>query len=183
MNKVFIVAVPSEVGSTNSILGCPVIFSGVGKINATRAVSRAFYLGYSEIVNIGSCGSLNHPFGELFSIGKVFHDIDGTPLIEYGKIPFEENSGVINLDANNSVSCFTTDYFYDKTQRDKYSKNYINMINKCSVFDMECFALAFTSKQLGIKFSSYKWVSDNGNASSWEENCKVGFEKFKNLYK
>lgn len=183
MNKVFIVAVPDEIESVKSILGYPVIFSGVGKINATRAASQAFYLGYQEIINIGSCGSLNHSPGELLKIGKVLHDIDSTPLAKYGEIPFEKESDIVDLEVNNDISCFTTDYFYDESQKDKYSVNYLKRINQCSVIDMECFALAFTSKKLGIKFSSYKWVSDDGDALSWKKNCKIGFEKFKMIYK
>jgi len=183
MKKVFIVAVQDEIENNQRILDYPVIFSGVGKINATQAVSKAYSLGYTEIINIGSCGSLKHKPGELVKIGKSFHDIDATPLIEYDKIPFEENSGIAILDYNNNISCFTTDYFYDESQKSKYSSNYLEMVKNCSVFDMECYALANTSKKLGIKFSSYKWVSDDGNASSWKENCKIGFKKFKNIYK
>ena len=178
MSKVFIVALPEEIENQKTILNYPVIFSGVGKINASQAASKAFYLGYTEIVNIGSCGSLKHSSGELLKIGKVFHDIDGTPLAEYGEIPFEKNSKIINLNPKSNISCFTTDYFYDENQKSKYSKNYLNMIRECSIFDMECYALAIVSKRLGVKFSSYKWVSDNGDALNWRENCKIGFNKF-----
>jgi nucleoside phosphorylase len=55
------------------------------------------------------------------------------------------------------------------------------MIAKSDVFDMECFALAKACKQHNMKFSSYKWISDNGDGGSWEENCKVSFEKVKML--
>ena len=52
--KVFIVAVPEEVEAQGNILNTPVIFSGIGKINATIAAMTAFNLGYNEIINIGS---------------------------------------------------------------------------------------------------------------------------------
>ena len=102
-----------------------------------------------------------------------------TPLSPYGTTPFEVNSSQIVLDIKSPITCFTTDYFYDKPQQLKYSKYYLDMIEKCSIFDMECFSIAKVCKRFGIKFSSYKWVSDSGEHSDWRENCKIGFEKIK----
>ena len=88
MSRVFIVAVPDEVNTQGEILGSPVIFSGVGKINAAMAAYRAFSEGYKEVINIGSCGSMKLPPGQLIKVGQVFQDIDATPLVEYGHTPF-----------------------------------------------------------------------------------------------
>jgi len=181
MSKVFIVAVPYEVETQDKILDIPVIFSGVGKINATMAAYRAFSEGYKEVINIGSCGSLKHTPGEIVKVGQVFQDIDATPLQEYGYTPFEAASYQIVIDAISPITCFTTDYFYDAQQRSKYSKSYLNMIEKCSVFDMECFAIAKVCKRFNMNFSSYKWVSDDGDASSWKEMCHIGFNKVKEI--
>jgi adenosylhomocysteine nucleosidase len=177
--KVFIVAVPDEVDIQGKILEYPVIFSGVGKINATMAAMSALHLGYNEIINIGSCGSLRLPVGEIAKVGQVFQDIDATPLDEYGATPFDANSKQIVLDSNSTISCFTTDYFYDNSQLSKYSPYYLEMIEKCSIFDMECFAIAKVCKRYNVKFSSYKWISDGGDHLHWKENCKIGFEKVK----
>jgi adenosylhomocysteine nucleosidase len=177
--KVFIVAVPDEVDIQGKILEYPVIFSGVGKINATMAAMSALHLGYNEIINIGSCGSLKLPVGKIAKVGQVFQDIDVTPLDEYGSTPFDANSKQIILDTNFDTSCFTTDYFYDNNQLSKYSPYYLEMIEKCSIFDMECFAIAKICKRYNVKFSSYKWISDDGDHSHWKENCKIGFEKVK----
>ena len=107
MNKrVFIVAVPDEVEIQVEILGSPVIFSGVGKINATIAAYRAFSEGYSEIINIGSCGSLNIPVGEVVKVGQLFQDIDTTPLCDYGDTPFEASGKQVIIDTLSPISCF-----------------------------------------------------------------------------
>jgi adenosylhomocysteine nucleosidase len=180
-NKVFIVALPQEVNLTKSINGFPIIYSGVGKINASIAALSAIHQGYDEIINIGSCGSVNLKTGTIVKIGQVFQDIDGTPLSKYGETPFEAASEQIVLDRTTLISCFTTDYFYDSKQIDKYSPSYLSMINRSSVFDMECFAIAKVCKRFNIPFSSYKWVSDDGDNNSWEENCKIGFESIKGL--
>jgi len=179
--KVFIIASPLETNHATEMLGYPIIYSGIGKINATIAAVKASSL-YKEIINIGSCGSLNIKSGELVEIGRVYQDIDLTPLTSYGKTLFEHNSKEINLASGfeySSMSCFTTDYFYDESQRDKYSQSYLDMINRCDIIDMECYAIAKVCKQFNIKFSSYKWVSDDGNATSWEKNCQIGLEKVK----
>ena len=142
MNKVFIVATPIEVDNATEILGCPIIYSGIGKINATMAVYKAIHEAHTEIINIGSCGSHNIISGELVEVGQVYQDINLTPLAPYGEVLFEANSKKIELDAGSSISCFTTDYFMDKPQKSKYSKDYLNMVKNCDIFDMECFALA-----------------------------------------
>jgi adenosylhomocysteine nucleosidase len=177
--KVFIVAVADEVEIQGNILDTPVIFSGIGKINATIAAMTALHSGYNEIINIGSCGSLHLPVGDIVKVGLTYQDLDATPLSEYGETPFEVASKQIILDIKSPYTCFTTDYFYDNTQLSKYSSYYLEMVKECSIFDMECFSIAKVCKRFGIKFSSYKWVSDSGEHSDWKENCKIGFEKIK----
>jgi adenosylhomocysteine nucleosidase len=181
MNRVFIVAVPEEVNSTTTILGSPVIFSGLGKINASMAVYNAFISGYKEIINIGSCGSLKYPSSEIIKVGQVFQDIDPRPLAEYGYTPGEPLGNQVIIDSKSNNTCFTTDYFYDKNQLSKYSPEYLYMIKNCDIFDMECFALAKICNHFGIKFSSYKWVTDDGDATHWEELCHIGFNKVKEI--
>jgi adenosylhomocysteine nucleosidase len=177
--KVFIVAVADEVEIQGNILNTPVIFSGIGKINATIDAMTALHSGYNEIINIGSCGSLHLHVGDIVKVGLTYQDLDATPLSEYGETPFEVASKQIVLDVKSPHTCFTTDYFYDNTQLSKYSPSYLEMLNNCSIFDMECFSIAKVCKRFGIKFSSYKWVSDSGEHSDWKKNCKIGFEKIK----
>lgn len=179
MNRVYIVASPLEVNNENEINGSPIFFSGLGKINAAMIATQICLSKPDEIINIGSCGSLNIPFGEIVEVGKTYQDIDGTPLCEYGKTPFEDDHE-INI-SNSPITCFTTDYFVDMSQRHKYSKNYLTMVEKVSIFDMECFALAKVCSKFNIPFRSIKWISDSGDGNDWETDCKVSFEKVKKL--
>ena len=55
------------------------------------------------------------------------------------------------------------------------------LINECDIVDMECYSLAYVCKRYGVDFKSYKWVSDDGNVDSWEENAAIGFENFKKM--
>jgi adenosylhomocysteine nucleosidase len=175
MSKCFLVALQEELSGLKEINGIPIIYCGVGKINASIGTFNAIKMGFDEIINIGSCGSKNYKVGEVIKIGKVFQDIDSSPISEYGITPFENDSEYIEISDSNE-SCFTTDYFYDKNQINKYSPKYLEMINKCSVFDMESYSIAKICRIFDIKYNSYKWVSDDGNHSDWLNNCKLGFE-------
>jgi len=173
MNKVFIIALPEETDFKSNINGIDILYSEPGKINATMVASYAYKLGYTEIINIGSCGSLKHNPGTIINVGYVYEDIDIRPLYEYG---YNSQNGVNNYKISDTkYTCFTTDYFVDLNQKNKYSEEYLKMINSCDIFDMECFALAKVCNMYNIKFSSYKWVSDNGDGGDWKENCKIGF--------
>jgi nucleoside phosphorylase len=182
MNKCFIVALPEEISGLQQINGIPVFFSNVGKLNSSILTSELINKGFKEIINIGSCGSKNHKVGEILKIGMVYQDIDVTPIYEYGLTSTDLKNKSIIIDKTSSISCFSTDYFYDHNQESKYSKFYLDSINKYSVFDMECFSQAKICDLKNVKYSSYKWVSDDGSFESWVENCKIGFNKFIETY-
>lgn len=179
MSRAFIIALPEETDHIKSINSDIIFYSGVGKINATIAACMAYKLGYTEIINIGSCGSLKHIPGTIVKVGNVYQDIDVRPLCDYGFTVNDLSKNIV-FD-NTNISCFTTDYFVDLNHKEKYSEEYLKMIKQCDIFDMECFAIAKVCKMYKIKFSSYKWVSDNGNGSDWKENCKVGLNSVLNL--
>jgi adenosylhomocysteine nucleosidase len=177
MKKAFVVALTEEIDGLQEINNIPVFYTGLGKLNAILTSSRLICEGFTEIINIGSCGSKNLKSGTLVKVGKTFEDIDATPIFDYGKSK-KNDLDFINIDSDSEFSCFTTDYFFDHNQPLKYSKNYLLQINKSSVFDMECFAHAKVCHQHNIKFNAYKWVSDDGDFNSWNVNCKIGFDNF-----
>ena len=182
MNKAFIVALKEETKGLENLLGIPVFYCGVGKINSSIKTVDLINDGFSEIINIGSCGSTKFPIGTILKIGKVFQDIDGSPICDYGHTPFEINSESIQLSPDSEITCFTTDYFYDTNQKEKYSSNFLKKIDETSVVDMECFSIAKVCKIKNIKFSSYKWVSDSGGFDEWITNCEIGLKNFKSYF-
>ena len=178
MKRGFIVAVKEEVNHVDEIAGCPVHYCGVGKLNAAIGAGELINKGVTEIINIGSCGSTQYPLGEIIKVGKVYQDIDCSPICEYGLTAFDENpEPFILLDELSPHTCFSTDYFYDHAQIEKYSPHYLQMIKSASIFDMELYAIAKVCKKKGIKLSAYKWVSDDGDFSKWLENCKISSQK------
>jgi len=178
---VIIAALQEELGNIDLLFDIPIIYSGVGKINASSAATQANYLGFEKIINLGSSGSYKHKLGKILKIGKSFQDIDCTPLCPYGVTLFENDSEFIILEEGNEISCFTTDYFYDHNQNDKYSQFYMDKIKNCDFFDMECNAIAKVAKKFKMDFCCFKWVSDGGNSKDWEKNKSYNISDLKNL--
>ena len=181
MKKAFIIAVPEEVNSIREIHGVPVFYSGVGKLNAALCVADLAREGFTQLINIGSSGSKNHALGELIKIGRVYQDIDCSPICPYGETAFEPDSTVIELDPASPGTCFSTDYFYETAHLGKYAPDYLRMIEQVSVFDMELFGIAKACKRYQIQLSAYKWVSDDGDFSSWQQNCAMAFRRLQEL--
>ena len=181
MGKTILVsATPLEHGGLKDINGYPIYQVGIGKINSAMNLTEILYEENPDLViNFGSCGNLkDHKVGEVMEVGTVYNNIDVRPFAEYGCTP-ESDSCEIKL-SESGINCFTTDQIYDHTRSD-YAEKYLEMIKKCDIVDMECYSLAFVCRQFGIKFNSYKWVSDDGNIDKWEENAAIGFENFKKI--
>jgi len=68
------------------------VYTGVGKINATYAALKTVLRGdCEEIINYGSAGTLNQAHaGKLLQIGTLHQrDMDPRPLAALGETPFE----------------------------------------------------------------------------------------------
>jgi adenosylhomocysteine nucleosidase len=177
---ILVSATPLEHGGLKKVCGYPIYQVGIGKINSAMNMMKLIHKHKPEfVINFGSCGNLkNHKVGKVMKVGKVFNNIDVRPFAEYGCTP-ETPHCEIKL-SDSEIKCFTTDQIYDNTRTD-YAQKYLEMIEKCDIVDMECYSLAYVCNQFGVEFESYKWVSDDGNVDTWEENASIGFENFKNM--
>ena len=175
---ILISATPLEHGGLKQIFGFPIFQVGIGKINAASKMTEILWNEEPDIViNFGSCGNLkNHKVGEVLEVGSVYNNIDVRPFAQYGCTP-ETDLCEIKL-STSDIKCFTTDQIYDNTRTD-YAQKYLEMIDKCNIVDMECYALAQVCKERDIPFRSFKWVSDDGNIDTWHENAAIGFKNFK----
>jgi adenosylhomocysteine nucleosidase len=174
MGKIILVsASPLEHGGLKDINGVPIFQVGIGKINAASNLTEIILKEEPDlVVNFGSCGNLKgHKVGGILQVGEVFNDFDTHGLSENSSIKL----------GNNGIKCFTTDTIYDNTHK-RYTDSYLESIKECNIVDMECYALAQVCKQRDIEFQSYKWVSDDGTPGTWEENAKIGFENFREIF-
>jgi len=181
MSKTLLVsATPLEHGGLTELNGLPIFQVGIGKINSAMNMADLIHKHKPYVViNFGSCGNLkNHKVGEVIEVGTVYNNIDVRPFAPYGCTPGNIPCEVKLSDSG--IKCFTTDQIYDNSRSD-YAEKYLEMINECDIVDMECYSLAYVCKRYRVEFKSYKWVSDDGNVDSWEENAAIGFENFKKI--
>jgi len=149
-NKVFFVALPSEVNQAHVIP--QIIYTGIGKMRA--ATSFEAWLtqtdvttrNKSTIINVGTASSAKHPIGELFIV-DTFNN-GGSDLvaesIEHG---------------TTGISCYSSDFFVSTQTFPEEVVEELKQDN--DFFDMESFALAKGAKTINIKMLSIKIVSDN----------------------
>ena len=182
MNKILLLSAIKMEHHSNELNSIPIHITGLGKINAAHMTTRLIKDYDPEIiVNFGSCGNLkNYNIGEVLEVGKVYNNIDARPLANYGETPFD-GINVIDINKNSSISCFTTDQFYHKSEK-SYRKEFFTMIKKCDIVDMELYAIAWCCKKMNKKLFSFKWISDDGNSHNWELNAAKGYENFKKIF-
>ena len=174
-----------EVETQGQLDDYDVLYTGVGKVNATFKLTQKFvkfgsYVPYNLVINYGTAGSRELPIGELVDCTKFTQrdmDVTGMGFIK-GQTPFEKEVPII-LDYDHvefnpigkKLRCGTGDNFV-QTDKDTYS----------DVFDMEAYALAKVCYHYDINFISFKYITDNADehsAGDWVDNCSDGVRKFK----
>jgi len=158
-----ITALESELDKNALPLGVNIVYSGVGKINATSASIRAIHeFQPKRIVNFGTVGKINSAVQGLLEIGKVIQrDMMTVPLAPRGQTPFcPKPSQYLSLSGDHV--CGTGDSFV--TAHDPW------LISQgIDVVDMELFAIASMAYQFNIPWQSFKYVTDDANADSGNE--------------
>ena len=180
MNRILIVSALKQ-ETQNQLVdyeGC-VIYTGVGKVNATYKLTNILTKvdgrnRFDLVINYGTAASKVHK-GLVDCTRFVQRDMDATPLgFKRGETPFESEPSMVDFShiknpIGKNLCCYTGDSFAtDLTPYD-------------DVVDMEAYALAKTCRNFGIDFVSYKYISDDGNADDWEKNCGKGVKEFKKV--
>ena len=169
-----------------------VLYTGVGKVNATLKLTQKFgkfssYIPYDLVINYGTAGSKELSIGELVDCTKFIQrdmDVRGLGFMK-GQTPFEQEVPMI-LDYDHvefnpigkKLRCGTGDDFVqDYTVRSGYVHS-----SYSDVFDMEAYALAKVCFVYDVDFISFKYITDNVNESSpkdWKDNLVDGIKVFK----
>jgi len=152
-----------------------VLITGVGKINATKALERELSKKLPDlVVNYGTAGKTTESLsvGDLYEVGKfVQRDMMVTELgfKEY-ETPFDVTYIIEN--GRSDLTCGTGDSFWTP----KNKKNF-------EIVDMEAYALAKVCQDHGVKFRCFKFISDGGDPDEWKENVSKGSVLFANKLK
>jgi adenosylhomocysteine nucleosidase len=166
--------------------GVPVLYSGVGKVNAaialTRELSRYTHRGADMpmVVNFGSAGSRCHASGTLVACHEfVQRDMDVRALgFALGITPYDEAPARLSFDPVFQLPaavCGSGDSFAT-AESDV----------ECAVVDMEAYALAKVCWNESAKFACVKYVTDGADTSAandWQRNVHKAAEEFLRLFR
>ena len=185
LDKKILIVCALEIETQNELNDYDVIYTGVGKVNATYELTTHFgkygsYIPYSLVINYGTAGSRKIKKKTLVDCTKfIQRDMDVTGLgFMRGETPFEQDPPVViqqqNIDFNpigRNATCGSGDNFVeDKT-------NYYG-----EVVDMEAYALAKVCYLRDVPFISFKYITDGADEQAhedWETNLADGIKVFK----
>ena len=184
LDKKILIVCALEVETQGQLEDYNVLYTGVGKVNATYTLTTHFgkygsYIPYDLVINYGTAGSRKIKKKTLVDCTKfVQRDMDVTGLgFMRGETPFEKEPPLMlesKSDFNpigRNATCGTGDCFVeDKSQY--YGE----------VVDMEAYALAKVCYNYDIPFISFKYITDGADEQAhedWEANLADGIQEFK----
>lgn len=159
----FLFALASEEGAVFN--GCNVVFTGIGKVNASYALATAIAKQRpSLIINLGSAGSSRFPKGEVVCCNRFVQrdmDVRGLGYARY-ETPFSDLPVVLEhglvLEGLPLGICGTGDSFEMGHATTIYD-----------VVDMEAYALAMIARKENIPFLCLKYISDGADDNAAED--------------
>ncbi len=182
-----VMALPLEAQGVFEQAGVPVLYTGVGKVNAAMVLARAL-AGYRHagqplpgIVNFGTAGSCRFATGTVVACTAFQQrDMDVSGLgFDPGATPYEDIPAVLAFPTPFSelpgASCGTGDSF----------ETGLRAVH-CDVVDMEAYALAKVCHVEGTRFACAKFVSDGADhaaATDWQANLHRAADQFLALYR
>jgi len=185
LNKSILIVCALEIETQGELQDYDVLYTGVGKVNATYALTTHFgkygsHIPYDLVINYGTAGSRKIKKKTLVDCTKfVQRDMDVTGLgFMRGETPFEEDIPLMldfGITKHNPIgrraTCGSGDSFVeDRTQY--YGE----------VVDMEAYALAKVCYLRDIPFVSFKYITDGADEQAhedWEANLADGIKEFK----
>ena len=181
-----VIALSAESANVFEDAGVPVLYCGIGKVNAAMALTRELTR-YAErgqatptVVNFGSAGSRRHAAGTLLSCHEfVQRDMDVRGLgYALGVTPYDDAPSCVSFEPVfgrlPSAVCGTGDSFATAGPD-----------LDCAVVDMEAYALAKVCWYEKARFACAKYVSDGADhaaADDWRRNRHRAAQEFLRLY-
>jgi adenosylhomocysteine nucleosidase len=182
-----VIALRVESSGVFEAAGVPVLYCGVGKVNAAIALSKELsrYAQQGEemplVVNFGSAGSRCFAPGTLVACQEfVQRDMDVSGLgFALGVTPYDEAPSALVFDP-----VFTHLPAAVCGSGDSFATADIEV--ECAVIDMEAYALAKVCWHENAAFGCVKYVTDGADhtaADDWQRNVHVAAEEFLQLFR
>jgi len=181
-----VVALREESAGVFEAASIPVLYCGVGKVNAASALARALTRYALQgramplVMNFGSAGSRRFPTGSLVECHEfVQRDMDVSGLgFALGVTPYDEAPAALRFDPVfkhlPSAVCGSGDSFAT-----------VAGDMDCAIVDMEGYALAKVCWYEKAQFACAKYVSDGADhaaADDWQRNLHKAADEFLRLY-
>jgi adenosylhomocysteine nucleosidase len=183
---IVVMALRLESSGVFEAAGVPVLYCGVGKVNAalalTKELSQYAHRGQDLplVVNFGSAGSRCHASGTLVSCHEfVQRDMDVRGLgFAMGVTPYDE-----------APTCLTFDPVFHLPAAicgsgDSFATAEVEV--DCAVVDMEAYALAKVCRHENARFACVKYITDGADTSAaddWQRNVHKAAEEFLRLFR
>ena len=166
--------------------GIPVLYTGIGKVNAAAALARrlAQYrcanLAPPLVINFGTAGSRLHSAHAIVGCHQfIDRDMNVSALgFAPGTTPFDPLPAVLEFAPRfprlPAAICGSGDSFAASAR-----------VDQCDVLDMEAYALAKVCRIEGADFACAKYISDGADedaARDWRENVAGAGDAFVALY-
>jgi adenosylhomocysteine nucleosidase len=184
---IVVIALRVESSGVFEAAGVPVLYCGVGKVNAAIALTKELFR-YAQkgeemplVVNFGSAGSRCFAPGTLVACQEfVQRDMDVSGLgFALGVTPYDEAPSSLLFDP-----VFTGLPAAVCGSGDSFATADIEV--DCAVIDMEAYALAKVCWHENAAFGCVKYVTDGADhaaADDWQRNVHVAAEKFLQLFR
>jgi adenosylhomocysteine nucleosidase len=186
-DPLLVMALPLESQGVFERADIPVLYTGIGKVNAAYALTRRLsqYMRAGArlplVINFGTVGSRRHRTGSILECHTfVQRDMDVTGLgVPLGVTPFEDIPARLEF-----PRLFPQLPGGECGSGDSFVMSDIAM--ECDVMDMEAYALAKVCLLERVAFTSVKYVTDGADHASgqdWKTNLKLAADQFLNLYR
>lgn len=184
-STLLVIALRAESAGVFEAAGEPVLYCGVGKVNAAIALTREltrYALRGSDmplVVNFGSAGSREIAAGTLVGCHEfVQRDMDVRGLgFALGVTPYDAEPSCLSFDP-----VFTHLPAALCGSGDSFATAGTDM--ECAVVDMEAYALAKVCRREKARFACAKYVTDGADhaaGNDWQRNVHMAAEDFLRL--
>jgi adenosylhomocysteine nucleosidase len=182
-------ALPLESGGALESVGVPVLYTGVGKLNAAYALTReltrrsvSHSRGVDLVLNLGTAGSSVFPTGALVECTRFLQrDMDASPLgFAVGETPYDDYPQVLErgqvFPGLPQASCGSGDDFCVDYKPAAFQ-----------VVDMEAYALAKVCHMENIPFACVKYITDGAKdhaaAGEWHETSRGAGQRLADFFR
>lgn len=182
-----VMALQAESAGVFESAAVPVLYCGVGKVNAALTLSRE--LSNYElrgrvaplVINFGTAGSHVHATGAYVACDEfVQRDMDASALgFALGETPYDTAPARLAFAPRFAGLprgvCGSGDSFATASTA-----------MACDVLDMEAYAFAKVCRAYGASFACVKYVTDGADhaaAASWQDNVHKAAQRFLDLYR